>query len=168
MTTDSDVFELDVHDAVEAFRAALIALIPSAEKVGLSWRPEDTHDDWEELAEAVFEVMVKNPTTQDIRSGQDAYPLARYDFDLTTYEGLSWIEANVTDSTLAHALVFVRFLSVADAFDTTQWAEVRISDGQVVPPDSSSLHAPTSSTRFRLRRRRPGSSGVVHKVHLDD
>ena len=167
MTHLSDVFVLEVDDAIAAFRGALVALIPSAERVGLVWRPEHTHDDWERLAESVFEVMVSNPVRQDIGSGPVPYPLARYDFDLDTYEKLSWLEADL-DADDEHALVLVRFLTVDQPFDTPLWAHVRISDGKPVSQESSGLVPPKAGTRYRLRRRFSGSSTIVRSLNLEE
>ncbi|MEV8254243.1 hypothetical protein AB0O95_09790 [Rhodoglobus sp. NPDC076762] len=165
-TNVPDVVNLSVDDAVQAFRAALVALVPSAEKVSLVWQSESTHDDWEQLAESVFEVMVANPVAMDTHRMRDAFPLARYDFDWKSYASASWLEldADVGDE---YALVLVRFTSTAAPFDMPEFAHVRIDTGERVSDEITGLTSPTSGFIFRLRRRAAGHSEIVRNLRLD-
>ncbi|WP_010202115.1 hypothetical protein [Salinibacterium sp. PAMC 21357] len=166
MTQGAEVFYLAVSDAVEAFSEALIALIKPAQKVGLVWQAENTHDDWESLAESAFEVLVSNAVNQDIRNTQETYPLARYDFDLQTYAGLSWLEVD-SDTESEYALVLVRFSTTTEPFDTPECTLVRIATGERMPSETSEHVKPPRGTTFRLRRRSAVADDVVRVLQVN-
>jgi hypothetical protein len=152
-----------VAESIDAFRQGLMALVPSAQRVGLTWEDENTHDDWERLAETLFEVLVASPIRQDLRRGPDAYPLPRYDYDFMSYVEMSWLEVILPDG--SRTLVFVRLLSRAGPFDTVQLAP-STRDGLV-----SGERAPFSygDVSLHLRRRFvDGGSEIVNKLFLDE
>ena len=47
-----------VTQLISVFRQGLIALVPIAEAVAITWRDEDIYDDWEHLQDALFTVLV--------------------------------------------------------------------------------------------------------------
>jgi len=162
----ADVFELPVSDAVEAFSEALAALVKPAERVGLVWQADNTHDDWERLAESVFEATVSNPVHQDTRNNSASYPLARYDFDLETYAGLSWLEVD-NEAESEYALVLVRFSTTTEPFDTPECTLVRIDTGEIMPSETSEHVKPPQGTTFRLRRRSAVADDVVRVLQVN-
>ncbi|MGV8911217.1 MAG: hypothetical protein ACOH14_01255 [Rhodoglobus sp.] len=166
VTQVAEVFDLSVKDAVEAFSEALAALVPSAEKVGLVWQADNTHDDWESLAESAFEVLVSNAVNQDVRNTPETYPLARYDFDLHTYEGLSWLGVD-SDAESEYALVLVRFSTTTEPFDTPECTFVRIDTGERMPTETSEHVKPPRGTIFRLRRRSAVADDVVRVLQVN-
>lgn len=122
MTAVDDVLRTTVSDLLINFRSVLVAAVPSAERIKLAWRDDNPHDDWERLAECMFDVFVRATVEADRHRLPGEYTLPRYDFDVESYHDSSWISvAGQPD------LAFVRLLSRADPFDTVQLARVEPS-----------------------------------------
>ncbi|GAA4978900.1 hypothetical protein [Actinopolymorpha pittospori] len=155
-----EVYTATVHELVENFRSGLIAMLPIADRAMLNSRDVNPHDDWEQLAESIFDVFVRGSVRLDRVSlaNRDQFPLPRYDFDLDSYSALSWIGCGSGPSS---DLAFVRLLSHAEPFDTVQRVEV----------DPVTLEAgqrrtfPWASVSFVLVRRSPVGTAVAQ--HID-
>ena len=89
----------------------------------MNWKDEDTHPEWERLAERLFDTFVRQPVETSARK-HSVFPLARYDIDSDSYERLSWI--SVATPELGDAAL-VRFLSLASPFDTAQIVQIDTS-----------------------------------------
>ena len=153
-------FVYRVQEAADLFRNALLALAPLAEDAGLTWSDDNPHDDWDRLAESVYEVFVAKPLSQ---GSPQPYPLPRYDYDLTAYGELSWLECEVAGET--GPLVFLRLLTDHTAFDTVQ--VVRLDPTDLTPRERLSIRY--ADIRWLLRRRFPsGSAATVSEVSLEE
>ena len=155
--THEDVLTVGVNEVMAAFRQALIALVEPAERVGLQWRPESTHDDWEALADALFVILVEHSIRQT-PSSSEAYPIARYDFDQLDYARNSWIEVDTGKP--SESDIFVRFSSGESPFDTAELIRVAVADGKALK-DRVPM---TSQARFRLRLRFPNQPDELISV----
>lgn len=121
-----DVLEASIDELMDTFRSALLALVPVADRAKLVWSDGDTHRDWERLAACVFDTFVRGPVSADMHWGTRHAPVARYDVDASGYGEVSWIGEG--DSSNPGCAV-VRFLSVAEPFDTVQVVEVDCESG---------------------------------------
>jgi hypothetical protein len=84
-----------VTELMENFRAALLALLPMAERVGITWRRGEAYDEWDGLANCLFEQLVESPIRWSL-SGDSYDPptLAAYDMMLLSYRDVATIEVD--------------------------------------------------------------------------
>ena len=115
-----DTLSCSVTTLMQVFRDALTALLPTAERLLLTWRDEDQHRDWERLAETLFDVCVRGPIDADAGRRDGEYALPRFDIDHPSYATNSWIgvAANGVDGPTA----LIRFISGTEPFDSVQVA----------------------------------------------
>lgn len=152
------MISFEIGELIATFRDAVLSLIPAAERAHLSWRDEDTHDDWERLVDMAFRVFVESPIFLD-PANRRAAPLARYDFDLPTYDSLSWIEVESSEG--RGGLALVRFEAGEGDFRAMWLAETRSSRHSVAGGERR-LWSPDVKFRFARRDRRSGVS--LHDV----
>ncbi|NEM91057.1 hypothetical protein [Galbitalea soli] len=158
---EPDDYRLSVADSLEAFRSGLVALTPSAERIGITWRDAEMHDDWELAADGLYTAFVAHPLQQDTSGTGRAFPLPRYDFNLRSYEKLSWLE--LTPSRVGHTFVFVRFSTTDEAFDTAEFSELE----SLGTEQHGYVMLPAVGLDVRLRQRYPdGTSRLTSDVVL--
>jgi hypothetical protein len=158
MAEADDVYQATVGELFDNFRRALLALLPIADQAMINYRDEETHPDWERLAESMFDAFVRSPIDCDRAVVGRELRLARYDIDLDDYLAVSWL---ASDAESPHRGAVVRFLSQGAPFDTVQ----------VVDIDPVTLRAgrrrtvPVSEIRPALyRRRESGEATVVIQI----
>jgi hypothetical protein len=103
----------DISVIVLNFRDALRALVPFAEKVGVPWRDGESYDEWDGIAEELFQALVIAvvPSPEGV-----ARNFAKYDMRYENYAGLRKI---VVRSGTAQALyTFVAFSTRDTPFDS--------------------------------------------------
>lgn len=146
MIETDDIYRATISELFDNFRHALLAILPMADQARINYRDEETHRDWERLAECLFDVFVRSPIDSDRSATGSELPLARYDIDLGDYRTMSWL---AIDAASPYRGAVVRFLSQGSPFDTLQ----------VVDIDPVTLHAgarrtiAASGTRPVLYRR---------------
>jgi hypothetical protein len=159
---EEDFFHLSIDNAISIFREGLVALIPVAEGIGLTWQDANSHDEWERLVDCLYDVVVTTPAKISARSAVLELPMARYDYDFTSFADFSWIELAAVE--LSPSFVLLRLLSSESPFDTAQFAQV---DGQGMVLDR--IVMPLHGLEFRLRRRfDDGSFVFVKTLTLDE
>ena len=84
MAEVDDVYRATVGELFENFRRALLSVLPAAASAKINYRDEETHRDWERLAECMFDVFVRSPIDSDQGSTGGELPVARYDLDVDT------------------------------------------------------------------------------------
>jgi hypothetical protein len=158
MTESGDVYQATIGELLDNFRRALHAILPIADRAMINYRDEETHRDWERLAESMFDAFVRSPIDSDRSAMGRELPLARYDIDLDDYLAVSWL---ASDAESPHRGAVVRFLSHCAPFDTVQ----------VVDIDPVTLRAgrrrtvPVTEIRPALyRRRESGEATVVVRI----
>jgi hypothetical protein len=154
VTEADDVYRATVEELLDNFRHALMAILPLADRAKINYRDEETHRDWERLAESLFDAFVRSPMDSDRARIGDELPLARYDVDVDDYLALSWL---ASDADSPHRGAVVRFLSVGSPFDAAQ----------VVDLDPTTLRAtrrrtvPLSDIRPALYRRHESGEATI-------
>ena len=84
-----------VTHLVATFRQALVALIPSVEAVSIEWDDENRYDDWDQIEEVLFGVLVVGSARGDLARFGSSRPFPRYNFRVTDYGEFSWFEVVV-------------------------------------------------------------------------
>lgn len=116
-----DILRCSVADLAVIFRQALVALIPTADRLLLEWLDaQKQHRDWERIAESLFDACVRGPLDADVGRRDGEFPLVRYDIDADSYDTFSWI--GVRSRRLARPAPLIRFVTVEEPFDTVQVA----------------------------------------------
>lgn len=156
-TDSSDAVHEQVDRLLEIFRDGLRALIPVANAARIPWREGEAYDDWDSLADRLFEVFVKNPIITDEKT-ENMLSLPAYDMQLDSYSEYSWIE--LEDGT-DRILVFNKFILREPTV-----AEVEVVP--VTPGGDIELHPIVLrwlGLNVKLRRRYPdGSFEIVDRV----
>lgn len=139
-----------VDHLLETFRSGLRALIPVADAAKIPWREGEAYDDWDSLADRLFEVFIKHPITEDEKP-ENMLGLPPYDMQLDSYSEYSWIELG--DDT-GRILVFNRFLLREPSAAEVEAVQVT-SDGSV---ELRSIVLRWPHPTVKLRRRYPDDS----------
>ena len=64
--TDGDRYIATVDELFGTFRGALLAILPMADRAKMNFRDEETHRDWERLAECSFDSPFDNVQVVDV------------------------------------------------------------------------------------------------------
>jgi len=146
------------------FRAALLALIPMAEQVGIAWKRPDAYDEWDAIASTLFEKLVVEVLRWSLHEdSQEDFRLPSYDLLLPSYAGLGTLEV-VHPSLQPGRWLFHAFGTNNEPFDVV---EVRplADDGR---PLSEELQTcPVDGVDFRLRAG-PGAHLIMEVKVTDD
>ncbi|GAB2698178.1 hypothetical protein [Thalassiella azotivora] len=159
---NDDVLVCSVDHLLRTFRQALLALVPAADAIQLSWCG-DEHPDWERLAQAVFSSFVTTPVLTDrgalagLPRGGRPYALARYDIDREdSYRDVSFVRVHARNR-LDELVAFIRFLSDAEPMDWVQGAAL----DPVTLMVRERLLFRYADVSFSLMRRMPSTAHVV-------
>ncbi|WP_155856190.1 hypothetical protein [Cellulomonas sp. URHD0024] len=152
MTEDS--LRCSPADLVAVFRDALIASIPTAERLLLEWGDGRQHRDWERLARTLFDLCVRGPIESDSARPESEYPLAPYDIDEASYAVASWISA--TSETTSSRTALIRLMTDVRPFDI---AQVAILDPETLVPIDRAL-LPFAEVEFAFVRRSKGQLNI--------
>ena len=153
MTEDS--LRCSPAELVSEFREALIALIPTAERLLLEWGDGRQHRDWERLAATLFDICVRGPIEADAARQDSEFPLSPYDIDSPSYAANSWI--SVTSGTIREPAALIRLMTVSAPFDAVQ---VAVLDPASLKPIERVL-VPLSEAQFAFVRRSSAQPDVV-------
>jgi hypothetical protein len=162
VTEADDVYRATVDELFENFRRALLAILPIADRAKINYRDQETHRDWERLAESMFDAFVRSPIDCDRAAMGRELPLARYDIDLDDYLAVSWLASNADSP---HCGAVVRFLSQSAPFDTVQVVdinEVTLRAGRRRTVATSEI------TPALYRRCESGEATVVTQIQADE
>lgn len=139
---------MTITDLILNFRAGLLALLPSVERVGIPWRRPDAYDEWDNLATAVYQALVVGPLRCSFsETEQQCSVLPDFDMLLPSYTGKCVIEVlpATSDGTMR---VFHAFGTETLPFDMVEWRPVGPSG---VPQSDILQTSPVEGARFALR-----------------
>ena len=154
MTGANDIYVATVDELFQNFRDALLAMLPIAERAQINFRDEETHKDWERLAEACFDAFVRSPIDADRSHTGRELALARYDIDLADYLAASWL---TVDESHPHRAAVVRLLSRSTPLDTVQVVEIDLDTLRAGPRRM----LPVDSVTFACYRRTESGGGTL-------
>jgi hypothetical protein len=148
----ADFFWTTTLDELMAiFRDGLIALVPIAERARIAWHDAEAYDDWDRIAEAVFQSVVVD-AIENSNAGPLQRPLAKYGFVGQPHAAMSVIQVAHASMGVSSDLAFIDFGSNDTPFDTVR-AE-RMLDGS-----SDLITLPFGEARFLLKPWVPGGHG---------
>jgi len=108
----SSPWQVRIGALVEIFQRALITLVPTFDQARINWRGPNTYDEYERIAEALFDSIVRDALT-NARSVAKAHPPGRYSVHQPGRE-LSRIYVNDPKDRLA----FFELETTQEPFDT--------------------------------------------------
>jgi hypothetical protein len=84
---------MTMTDLIMNFRAALLGIIPSFERVEIPWKRPHAYDEWDNVATAVYQALIVEPLRYTRpETERDGFHLTAYDMLMPTYAGNSVIE----------------------------------------------------------------------------
>ncbi len=113
-----------ITELLGVFASALFALIPFAEQLSIPWRDGDSYDDWDAMAEALWENLVVGTI---VEAGPTSSPLhlPRYDF---SYDSYPFSDVLVVSGEGPELLVVQRIVLDGTPIARVMAARVRLSD----------------------------------------
>ena len=102
-----------VDELVQIFRAALIALVPIADRAHMSWREPSNYDDWDSISAAIYNsVVLQSLENSSERDKYDVVP--PYDHRTECFSYNSFLTAKDDPG----ACAFICFETNSSPFDT--------------------------------------------------
>jgi hypothetical protein len=121
----SERWVTSVDELVQIFRAALIALVPIADRAHMPWREPNNYDDWDSIAAAIYESVVSRSLEESSEWDKfDAVP--KYDKRTDCYSNSSYL----TTKDESGACAFICFETKSFPFDTSLFG--RLDESNVV------------------------------------
>jgi hypothetical protein len=108
------------------FREALVALIPTAERAHMPWREPANYDDWDLIAQSLFQSIVVS-SLEHADEWKFPYKIPKYDTRIGDYSQNSFVSALAFPMELA----FICFETKSSPFDVALFARLDAT-GKVV------------------------------------
>lgn len=125
-----------ITDLMLNFQQALREIVPRIEFVGTPWKEPQAYDQWDDIASAIFEALVREP----IRSSwpEEQWHLVNipgYNYWKDGIAGRHFIEV-LSDTDPGTICVFDEFSTVSEPFDTVRWFLLSKATGEILkePP----------------------------------
>ena len=137
------VWETTVSHLVLVFRDALRALVPHVERVRIEWRESSAYDDWDEIAQTLYETIVVASVLWAMPEDErERCRFAEYNMIYASYAGKTVIAVNGTSA--GERLVFHSFATEKEPFDRARVCRVDV-DGRVLEGDFLLIDADTAA-----------------------
>ncbi len=114
------VWETNVSELLTIFRDALRALIPYLEAARIRWRDDEAYEDWDDIAETLFERFVLMSIRWGLPNPQPDLKLPGYGFVYDDYSDRALIEVRDRDAPQEVPLVFFRLATRTTPLDTAK------------------------------------------------
>jgi len=151
MTADQ-TWRTTTTEIIEIFRESLIVLAPVMEKAHLSWKEGEAYDEWDRIASSLFEGVVVSALQWGLRPGEfTEVHLPAYDMIYPDYHEFSFIECMNDSPPLDSYLLFHRFITRDNPFDTVQCHQVEKRGLKLTP---NPVIRPAAGARFAFQLRR--------------
>ena len=112
-----------MNEIINIFREALLALIPLLEKANIPWQDSEQFEEFDEIAEALFNCFVVHKIENFITESYESIPnIPKYGFHYKDYSKMSFIEISPSDE--PYYLVFNFLVTNENAFDTVSCNKV--------------------------------------------
>lgn len=109
-----------VGELLAIFRGSLLAVIPWLEKARIKWNGEEAYDDWDNIAEALYENIVCASLTGEVASD---YDVPKYDFQYHSYALYDFVGVRTKDGREMRS-AFVSFQTRLSPLDSVLIAEL--------------------------------------------
>ena len=137
------VWQTTVERLLLAFRDALRVLVPHVERVQIQWRDGSAYDDWDAIAQTLYEKIVVSSLLWAMPEDErERCQLPDYSMTYTSYAGKTVIVVNRTST--EDRLVFHSFATEKDPFDKVRVCKVD-RNGQVLAGDFVLMDADTAT-----------------------
>jgi hypothetical protein len=148
------------------FRAGLIGLLPSVERVGIPWKRPDSYDDWDDMVTAIYNGLVVEPIRWGLPAiDSEAFRLVDYDMLLPSYAGVSVIEVLPPDPA-GTLRVFHALGTSREPFDIVEWRSV---SPEGIPQSETLRTSPVDGIELRLRLVGPGGAiSLLDEINAPD
>ena len=166
MSSPDATWNVSVTDAMQVFRQALIALIPSMENAHIMWRGEDVYEDWERVLESLYESIVVDCVIFDTqviklcKQERTSVNFATIGLSYDNYERLSYIEVLGEKQHNSCCRAFFNFATNSAPFDTIKFVLV---DKRGRPIEKSIQECPAQDAVFQLRLNTARGTHLVEK-----
>lgn len=113
-------WKTSVTELLVILRGALMAIIPWLEKAKIKWTDEEAYDDWDNIAESLYQNIVCSSLSGEIAS---EYQIAQYNFNYEDYSSINFIGVRHKDNP-EKKFAFVAFQSNLSPMDSVKVAEL--------------------------------------------
>lgn len=138
------VWQTTVDELLLVFRDALRALVPHVERVRIEWRDDSAYDDWDEIAQTLYEKIVVSTLQWSMEEEEREHcKLPSYNMSYASYAGKTVIVMNGASD---ERLVFHSFTTENEPFDKVRACKVD-REGRVSSRDFVFLDANTAAYR---------------------
>ncbi len=150
-----------VTELLHTFRDALAAIAPVVERVRIKWKEPDVYDDWDAIAEVLFQQIVVEslrwslPDAHQVHFSLPQYAMKQASFADTSYIG-------VVEGKAERRLAFHSFVTRDSPFDTVRTQQ--ITEGGNVFEESVFFDVGLASAQFVLYRRGAEGTTKVDRV----
>lgn len=156
-------WETTVTDLVLILQGAFRAIVPSLERARIPWREGEAYDDWDAIAEVLFEQVVLRSVRSALPQGDvKSLRFPRYGMLYPDYSEFSFIARRI-ESGQGPVDVFHSLATDAKPFDRVRFVRLE-RDGRPVRGDL--LSSVLDGTRLRLMYRR--TSGALKPLETLD
>ena len=136
-------------ELIQILRAAFISLVPVAERARIPWREGEAYDDWDELAEALYDKFVVRPLQWAVlESGTPPLQAPAYDLLVDSYADVGVLIVRREDLPASpYQMVFHSLCTTEEPFDTVGFRQV---DSLWLPVGDRIHRCPFERTQFEL------------------
>jgi len=145
----SRVWRTSVNELIALFRDSILALLPSLQKAQIPWRDIDAYDQWDEISETLYKVLVLDAIQWALNDHEMNVP--RYGFKIDDYSSRSFIGVR---SPAGERTAFQLLDANNDRFDMVACRELT-ADFRIVEGDA--LYVPLSQCDFSFQHFVSGS-----------
>ncbi len=146
-----------VNELIAIFRGALNAIIPWLEKAKIKWNEEDSYDDWDNIANTLYENIVCSSLIGEVIAN---YHIAKYNFHYDNYSHIDFILVGSTEYQNTN-LAFISFQSILSPLDSIK---VAILDNSYKTVDYITLEE--KNIEFKFIRNNNGKREVIDTIEV--
>jgi len=138
-------WETSVTELLGIFRESLIAVVPSMELARIPWKKSSSYDDWDDVSERLYDVIVVRPLAY-AREVPKGVTLPKYDYIYSEYKN-AFIHVERKSGDKADLGVFVAFSATRPDFLEVEYKKI-LPTGAVV--ETETLLVPYEDCLFSI------------------
>lgn len=148
-------------ELLNVFRDALLAIVPVVERAMMGWRDEEAYDDWDAIADVLYEQLVVASVRWSLaETDHAAFKMPPYNTLVESYNDLRFFA--VTAPTLRAPGAFHSFSTTGTAFDTVRVRELD-EYGEIV--GEGVIAVPIESVQYSLATKdRTGKLSHIDRI----
>ncbi len=163
LTHTATTWKTDVTALVGILQQAFQTLVPSLEAAKIPWREGEAYDDWDAIADVLFEQVVVRSIRWSLPADEgERLQTPRYDMIYPDYSAMSFLSLEVESGT-SQILVFHSFGTTNRPFDTARL--VALGEGGRPMTDRLERMA-VEGARFRFLHRQFGELASLDRLSV--